>query len=432
MSASVEATTSLERKLTVTVPAAELNSAVNEKLKQTSRKIRLDGFRPGKVPVAVVKQRYGAGIRAEALEEAVRKHYIQALTDEQLSPVGDPKIEFTKNDVDADVEFVATFEVMPEIEVAPFTDMEFVRESAEVTDADISTMIESLRSQRADYESVERPAQSGDQVTIDFLGKIDGEAFAGGAANDHQLILGSGQMIPGFEAGIEGMSSGESKIVDVNFPDDYGKEELAGKAAQFEISLKAAAAPQLPALDKDFFAQFSAKSDNLDDFKQEVRANMEREASTSLANRLKTAVLDKLVSANEFEVPAALVGEEVHRLKHQAAEQFAGDQKIDPHALPDEMFSEQALRRVKIGLLINQIIQQAALKADETKVMEHIEQQAAVYQDPQQVVDYYKGNAELMNQARAMVVENQAIDHILEQSQVSEAKLSYEQATKTS
>jgi len=431
MQVSVETTNGLERRMTVGVPAAEVDNAVTQKLMETARRVRIDGFRPGKVPVSVVRQRYGLGIRAEVLEEVVRNQYVQALSAEKIMPAGSPEIELTKDLEGEDVEFVATFEVFPEIELAPVDGFEFEKATAEITDADIDKMLENLQKQRANYVSVERAAEDGDRVKIDFAGKIDGEAFEGGSAEGQSVTLGSGQMIPGFEDGIVGMKVAEEKAVEVTFPEDYGSEELAGKAAVFDIKLHEVAEAQLPELDEEFFAAFGSEGKDIESFKVEIRQNMEREARNALQGKLKNEVIDKLVEANQFDVPKALVSEEIHRLKHQAVQQFGGQAQLDPHALPDDLFSEQAERRVRVGLIMNEVITKGELKADDEVVQEYIKDQASVYQDPQQVVDYYNSNAQMLDQVKAAVVENAAIDHILEQSKVTDVNVSYEEAIKS-
>lgn len=431
MQVSVEATGGLERRLTVGVPAAEVDGAVDQKLKETARRVRIDGFRPGKVPVSVVKQRFGSGIRAEVLQEVVQQHYAKAISEEKLTPAGMPSIEFTRDQAGNDVEFVATFEVFPEVELAEIDDYEFDKPTAEVTDADVDKMIDNLRQQKAEYKPVERAAQQDDQVRIDFAGQVDGEAFDGGSAEDQTLVLGSGSMIPGFEAGIEGMKAGETKAVEVTFPDDYGNAELAGKKAVFDITVHEVGEPELPELDEAFFQAFGSQNTDLDSFKAEVRQNMEREARNALHNKLKNEVIDKLLENNDLDVPAALVDEEIGRLQQQAVQQFGGGAQMDPSSLPKELFQDQAQRRVKIGLLMNELIESAGLKAEDDDVRAYIEDQASVYQDPQQVIDYYYSNAELLNQVRAMVVENAAIDYILSKSKVSESTLGYEDAVKS-
>jgi trigger factor len=431
MQVSIETTSGLERRMTVGVPASEVDIAVNTKVKETARRVRIDGFRPGKVPVSVVKQRFGAGIRAEVLEEVVRNHYFKAITEQKVMPAGNPNIQFTKDVAGEDVEFTATFEVFPEIELAGYDGFEFEKSVVEITDADVEKMLENLQKQRANYVSVERACKEGDRVKIDFVGKVDGEVFEGGSAEGQSVTLGSGQMIPGFESGIEGMEVGATKAIDVTFPEDYGNKELAGKAAVFDITVHEVAEAELPEMDEAFFAAFGADVKDVDAFRVEVRSNMEREAKTALQGKLKNSVIDKLVEVNTLDVPKALVADEIGRLKQQAVQQFGGGAEMDPNTLPNELFQDQAERRTKVGLIMNEIVTKSEIKADDAAVKAYIEEQASVYQDPQQVIDYYNNNAEMLNQVKAVVVENAAIDHILAQSKVKDVKVGYDEAIKS-
>ncbi|MBU2865262.1 trigger factor [Reinekea forsetii] len=431
MQVSIETTSGLERRMTVGVPASEVDIAVNTKVKETARRVRIDGFRPGKVPVSVVKQRFGAGIRAEVLEEVVRNHYFKAITEEKVMPAGNPNIEFTKDVAGEDVEFIATFEVFPEVELAGFDGFEFEKSVAEITDADVETMLENLQKQRANYKEVKRKSKEGDRVKIDFAGKVDGELFEGGSAEGQSVTLGSGQMIPGFESGIEGMKAGETKTIDVTFPEDYGNKELAGKAAQFDITVHEVAEAELPEMNEEFFAAFGADVKDVDAFRVEVRSNMEREAKNALQGKLKNDVIDKLLEVNTLDVPKVLVDDEIVRLKQQAMQQFGGGADMDPNTLPNELFQDQAERRTKVGLIMNEIVNKAEIKADDALVKAYIEEQASVYQDPAQVIEYYNNNAEMLNQVKAVVVENAAIDHILAESKVTEVKVGYEDAIKS-
>ena len=431
MQVSVETTAGLERRMTVGVPANEIDNAVSQKLKDTARRVKIDGFRPGKVPMSVVKQRFGEGIRAEVLEDVVRNHYVQAISAEKIIPAGAPRIEFTKDITGQDVEFTATFEVFPDVTLASFDGIELEKMTATVTDADIDTMLENLQKQRANFVAVDRVAQLTDRVKIDFAGKIDGELFDGGSAEGQSVTLGSGQMIPGFESGIEGMAVGSEKAIDVTFPEDYGNKEWAVKLAVFDIKVLEVAEAELPELNAEFFTAFGAEGKDVETFKVEVRQNMEREARTALDGQLKNAVIDQLVAANEFDVPKALVQEEIQRLKQQAVKQFGEQSQIDPSALPDDLFSEQAARRVKIGLIMNEVVTSAEIKADEAAVKSYIADQASVYQDPQQVIDYYSNNAEMLDQVKAVVVENAAVDHILSKCKIVDTAVSYEEAIKS-
>ncbi|MFQ3230104.1 trigger factor [Reinekea sp.] len=431
MQVSIETTSGLERRMTVGVPASEVDTAVNTKVNETARRVRIDGFRPGKVPVSVVKQRFGAGIRAEVLEEVVRNHYFKAITEEKVMPAGNPNIEFTKDVAGEDVEFVATFEVFPEIELAGYDGFAFDKSVADITDADVETMLENLQKQRANFKEVKRKSKDGDRVKIDFAGKVDGELFDGGSAEDQAVTLGSGQMIPGFESGIVGMKTGETKTIDVTFPEDYGNKELAGKEAKFDITVYEVAEAELPEMDEAFFAAFGADVKDVDAFRVEVRSNMEREAKNALQGKLKNDVIEKLLEVNTLDVPKALVADEIGRLKQQAMQQFGGGADMDPNTLPNELFQDQAERRTKVGLIMNEIVTKSEIKADDAAVKAYIEEQASVYQDPAQVIEYYNTNPEMLNQVKAVVVENAAIDHILAESKVTEVKVGYEEAIKS-
>ena len=428
MQISVETTSGLERRMTIGLPAEKIDSEVEKRLKDTAGRVRIDGFRPGKVPVSVVRQRYGKGIRQEVVSDVMRSSFVEAVTQEKMNPAGMPAVEPTKNKKGEDFEFVATFEIYPEVAIAGFDGFTFDRETVEITDADVDKMLDSLQKQRTTYEAVERAAANDDQVTIDFVGKVDGEEFDGGKAEGSKVVLGSGSMIPGFEEGIVGMSAGEEKTIDVNFPEDYQAENLAGKAAQFDIKVTEVAAGNAPEIDKEFIESFHSKAEDVDGFKTDVRQNMEREATTQLKSKLKNSVVDQLLEANAIDVPSALVKDEIHRLKHQAVQQFGGGANLDPDTLPDDMFKDQGERRVKVGLLMNEVIKQHEIKADPQAVRGYIEEMAAVYQDPQVVIDYYYNNQEQLSQVEAVVVEEAVVEKVLSESQVTDKTVSYEDA----
>lgn len=430
MQVSVEATSTIERQMTVTVPAARIEDDVNSRLKQTARSARIDGFRPGKVPLNVIKRRYGQGIRQEVLGEVIQHTFYEAVTKENLKPAGGPSIE-PKGDAEGqDFQYVATFEVYPEIALADFSQAELVKDTSSITDADVDTMVETLQKQHADWTDVERAAENGDRVNIDFEGFKDGEAFQGGKSEGHELVLGSNTMIPGFEDGVIGMSAGEEKEINVTFPESYHAEELAGAAVVFKIKVNSVAAPQLPALDAEFFAKFGIEEAELAGFKAEIRKNMERELKQALNSKVKNRVLNKLVEVNEVAVPKALVDGEIDRLRQQAVQRFGGGANLDPSALPAELFADQARKRVAIGLLVGEVIQSNSLKADEERVKATVEEIAETYQQPQEVRDYYLNNKEQLAQVEALVLEDQVVDLLLSQAKVTEVAVSYEDALK--
>jgi len=431
MQVSVEASTSLERRVTVTVPAEKIDSAVDKKVQETAKTIRLDGFRKGKVPTKVVKKRYGASIRQEVLGDVIQSSYFEALQEAKINPAGMPEIEPKEDAGEGDFSYVAVVEVYPEIELADASGLNIERQAGTITDTDVDNMIEMLRKQQSEWNEVARAAADGDQVNIDFKGFVDGEAFDGGEAAGHDLVIGSGSMIPGFEDGITGMSAGEEKDITVTFPEDYQAEHLAGKEATFKITAHKVSESILPELNEEFYAKFSPKGKGEDDFKAEIRTNMEREMTQALKGKLKNAVLDAYVELNEFDVPKALVKEELGRLKQQALQQFGGgNQQLDPSILPDEMFQDQADKRVKVGLLAGEVIKANEMAADEDKVKALVEEMAQGYEDPKEFVDYYLNNADQRSQLEGVVLEDMVVEHLLAAGTVTDTEVDYETAVK--
>jgi len=431
MQVSVEATTALERQMTVTVPAERIDNDVAKRLQQTARTARIDGFRPGKVPVKVVKKRYGAGIRQEVIGDVVQRSFYEAAQQEKLIPAGGPNIEFKNDKEGEDFEFVATFEVYPEIELADYSAVEIEKASAEVTEADVDTMLETLQKQQTEWVEADRAAEDGDQLNINFEGFIDGEAFDGGKAEGMDLVLGSNSMIPGFETGLVGAKTGEETELNVTFPEEYHAENLKGKDALFKVTVNKVSAPQLPELNEEFFTKFGLEGKTVEEFKSEVTKNMAREMNQALKMKLKDQVFGKLIDINAIEVPAALVDSEIDVLRRQAVQQFGGaNSQLDPNTLPKEMFEEQAKRRVTIGLLVQEVIKANELKADDDRVREVVEEQAETYQEPQQVIDYYYSNDEMLNQIKSLVLEDQVVEQLLSSAKVNEVTVSYEDAIK--
>ncbi|NVK11212.1 MAG: trigger factor [Gammaproteobacteria bacterium] len=429
MQVSIETTTGLERRMTVGIPADQIDAAVDARLKQASKTVKINGFRKGKVPMRVVKQRFGDGIRQEVLGDAINRSFYQALQQEKVRPAGQPSIEPTKTDEGSDIEFVATFEVYPEVELADLSDIEVTKPVADVEATDVDNMIEILRKQQAKWVAVERAAESGDRVNINYTGSKDGEEFDGGKAEGSSLVLGSGQMIPGFEDGIVGMSAGEEKTIDVTFPEEYHSEELKGAAVQFAIKVNAVEVQELPELNEEFFAAYGVEEGGEEKFREEVTANMQRELKNAVTNKVKQQVMDALVAKHEFDVPAALIASETQTLRQQMMQQFGG-QQIDPSMLPDELFKDQAVRRVRLGLVLGQVIQDKELKSDEALVDAKLEEIASTYQDPQEVIDYYKSNEQMLQGIQSVVLEDQAVEAVIASSTVVEEKMSYDEAIK--
>ena len=428
MQVSVENTSALERRMTIAVPAERVENEVNKRLQQTAKRAKVAGFRPGKVPMSVIRQRFEADARQEAFGDLVQASFYEAIVEQKLNPAGAPAVEPKSFEKGKDLEFVAVFEVFPEFTVAGFESISVERLSAEVADADLDNMLEVLRKQNTRFEAVERAAQNDDQVNIDFVGKVDGEVFAGGSAKGTQLVLGSGRMIPGFEDGLVGAKAGEERVVNVTFPEDYQNLDLAGKAAEFTITVNSVSAPVLPELNEEFFAQFGIKESTLEGFRSEVRKNMERELRQAIKTKVKNQVMDGLLAANPIEVPKALQENEVNRLRVQAVQQFGGN--IKPEQLPAELFEEQAKRRVVLGLIVAEVVKQFELKPDEGKVREMIEEMASAYQEPEQVISWYYKNDQQLNEVRSVVLEEQVVDTVLQKATVTDKSVSYEDAVK--
>lgn len=428
MQVSVESTSALERRMTVGVPAARVETEVNKRLQQTARQVKIPGFRPGKVPMSIIRQRYKAAALQEAMGDIIQATFYEAVLDQKLNLAGAPSVEPKSMEEGKDFEYIAVFEVFPEIQVAGFEAVEVERLQAEVTDADVDNMLEILRKQNTRFEPIERAAENGDQLNIDFVGKIDGEAFAGGSAKGTLLVLGSGRMIPGFEEALLGVAAGEDRVINPTFPEDYQNLDLAGKTAEFTVTVNSVSAPQLPELNDDFFAMFGVTEGGLEDFRAEVRRNMERELRQALKTKVKNQVMDGLLANNAIEVPKTLIGDEVDRLRVQAVQQFGGN--IKPDQLPAELFEEQAKRRVALGLLVAEIVKQAELKADEARVRALIEEMASAYQEPAQVVTWYYKNEQQLNEVRSVVLEEQVVDTVLQKAKVTDKSVSYDEAIK--
>ena len=426
MQVSVETTSNIERRMTIGVPAQEIDQAVQKRLQETARTVRLNGFRPGKVPMSVVKRRFGDSIRQEIVGEVMRDNYIKALQEQDVNPAGWPRFEPKTMEEGKDLEFVAIFEVLPEIELGDLSKVEVEKPVSEVTDKDIDTMIDNLRRQQATMKEVKRKSKNKDVVTIDFKGSIDGEEFEGGSAEGHRLTLGSGQMIPGFEKGIVGGKAGEELEIDVEFPADYHNEDLAGKPAKFAITIHKVEEPQLPELDQEFFKRFGIEAEDEAAFREEVKKNMERELKQAVSNKVKNDVVEGLLATTELDIPSALVDQEIDRLRQDAVQRFGG--QVDFQQLPKEIFEDQAKRRVKTGLLFQEVVKKNDLKADDAKVEEKIQEIASTYEQPDEVIAHFSSNADQKAQVESSVLEDAVVDHVLAQAKVSEKKMKYEEA----
>ena len=423
MQVSVETGEGLERKLTVQVPAETIDAQVESRLQSMKSQVKIDGFRPGKVPLSVVKKRYATQVFQEVAGEVMQNTFRDAVTQENLKPASDPSIEPISFEFGKPLEYVATFEVYPEVELAPVSDLEVEKLSAEITDKDVDGLLETLRKQKASWSEVDRASEKGDRVIISFKGSVDGELFDGGSAENVPLELGSGSMIPGFEEPIIGMAKDSEKTIDVTFPDDYSVSDLAGKAAQFEISVSKVEASELPELDDAFAKDFGVEEGSLSKLREDVSANMQRELNNRLSSDLKSKVMDKLLEANPVLVPKAIVMEEAETLKQQASAQMGGDQSVD-------LFTGEAERRVKLGMILGDLIKLSGLQADQSIVEERLAAMAKDYEDPSEFVNYYKSNPQMMRGVESLVVEDMIVDWIVGQAKVSTVESSFDEVMK--
>ena len=433
MQVVLESPSALERQFTITIPTGDVETEFEAKLAETAKRVRIDGFRPGKVPAKVVRQRYGQAIRQEIVSDLMEKSLGEALSEHDVKPIGQPKIDDVKFEEGSDFSFKATFEVFPELDPILVDGDEIEQTTCKVGAADIKEMIATLREQRKSWkESARAASKEGDRVTINFEGFVDGEAFDGGKGEDHALVLGSGAMIPGFEDGIVGMKKGDSRDIEVTFPEDYQAEELKGKAATFKIEVTKLERGELPTVDEAFIQSFGVESGDEKDFKAELKEQMQRELSLTLKNMNKTKVFDVLLEKNaDTPVPESAIKSEIHSLKHQAVERFGGGQQFDPHQLPDELFAEQAERRVRLGILLGATVKKLGLAADPDRVRALIDEMAAAYDDAEQVVNFYYSNDENLKQVEALAVEEQVAEKLLESAKAKTIDMSYADVMKS-
>ena len=436
MQVTSEAVSGIARRLNVSVPTSRVNEQFEARLKRTAKTAKINGFRPGKVPLNVVRREYGAGIYQEVVNDVIRDTVFEAIQQEKINAVGMPNIDKVENKEDALV-YEATVEIYPEVEVKAFDSLEIERKASEVNDKDVDQMIENLQKQRQTWAETKGMAKKDMQVTFDFEGTIDGEKFEGGTAEDFKLVLGSGRMIPGFEDGIVGMKKGEEKVIDVTFPEDYQAENLAGKAAQFKITVKLVEKPKLPEIDAEFLKTFAVtEEEGVEKLKADVRKNMDREVKNGLRNQVKSATFDALVAANDVEIPSAMLAQEIDRQRQQMIQQFTqqfgaqGAQSFDSSMLPDDLFKEQAEKAVKLGVLVSKVLADAKIEVDPARVEAYIDDMASSYEDPTEVIEYFKNDKQQRAQIEAVVLEDQIVDHILASAKVTDTAISYEDLLK--
>jgi trigger factor len=420
MQVSIESGEGLERRMTVELPAERVDEEIDKRLKHIAKTAKMAGFRPGKVPMSMVRKRYSDQVRQEVFGELVQSTYFEALSHEKLQPAGNPTIEPLEKEPGEGMAYTAVFEVLPEIELSDLSGVTIKRPKVEVTDDDLQEMIERLRKQRVTWSDVERASEKGDRVIINFKGYIDGELFQGGSADDAPLVLGSGSMIEGFEEGLMGAAAGDSRTLEVKFPEDYRVNDLAGKPATFEVEVTKVAEPVLPEVDDEFAKAFGVAEGGMDAFKVEIRSNMEREAEEKIRNILKQQAMDALLEQNTIDIPQAMVQQEAQALLEQTKANMAQSGQSSNLELPPELFEEQAKRRVSLGLIIAEVVRANDIQLDEARLRARVEEVAASYEQPQEVIDYYYSNQQQLAGMQNLVLEEQVMEWVLEQAQVED------------
>lgn len=418
----------LERRIDMTVPMAEIEKDVEQRLKKMARTVKMPGFRPGKVPFKMVAQQYGAQARNEAIGEAVEKAFGDAVREQNLRVAGYPRIEPKGGEDASRLEFSAVFEVYPEVKLNGIGDKSIERPQIDVGEAEVDKTLEVLRKQRTTYAAVERVAAQGDRVVIDFTGKLNGEVFQGGQATDYAVVLGEGRMLPDFENGIAGLKVGESRTFDLTFPADYQATELAGKQVSFEVMLKGVEAPQLPAVDADFARSLGIEDGEVAKMRAEIRSNLESEVKKRIKARIKEQAMQALLDANPLDVPKALIEQESESMA-EAARQDLANRGVDIKNMPVDAnwFTAQAERRVKLGLIIAEAVKANALHAKPEQVRALIDEQAQSYEQPEDVVRWYYSQPQRLAQVEALAIEENVVNWVVANARTADKAASFDE-----
>jgi len=427
---NLETLGALERRLSVSLPATDIDSEVENRLKRLSRTVKMHGFRPGKVPLKVVEQHYGPQVRQEVLGDAMQKSFGEAVRQQNLRVAGYPKFELAPP-TDGSVEFrySATFEIYPEVKVGDISGAKIERPAFVVGEAEVDKTLEIMRKQRARYEAIERAAQTGDRATIDFRGTLDGAEFSGSSGTGQQAVLGEGRLLPDFEAGVIGMKPGESKAFDVRFPADYHGREVAGKTARFEVTLRQVAAPRLPEIDADFAKGLGVADGDLARMRAEVRGNLEREVKAKLRSQLREQVMQALLDATRIDAPRSLVQIEIERLQSGTRRELAArGVKVTPETpLPAEAFEQQAQRRVNLGLILGELVRMHNLHPKPEQVRKVVEEQAESYERPEEVVKWFYAEPERLREIESAVLEDNVVAWALGVARVTDRNADFDE-----
>ena len=428
MQVSVENTGPLERRMRVEVPEEKIANEVVNRLQSLSRTTRIQGFRPGKAPFKVVQRRFGTKVRQEVIGEVVQTSFYEALAREKLRPASRPTIDPMDAEQGQGLVYTATFEVYPEVNLAPIEKLKLEKAVCQISDDDVEKMIEVIRKQQRSLQAVKRKAREGDVLIIDFKGSVDGEAFAGGEARDFQVELGSKRLIAGFEDGLSGAKAGEELTLNLDFPDEYHKRELAGKPVKFLVAVKAVNEQVLPELDEKLFSSMGVNAGGLDEFKAQVRRNMEREAEMAVANKTRNNILDALYAANKIELPKTLINNEAMHLHEQfsASLQMRGINVDNLPVKDTTAFNEQAEKKVTLQLIIADIVKTNQIKTDPATVRNMIEKIAQSYEDPNEVIKWYNSDQNRLAEVEALALEDEVVKWILSRAKVKEQKLTFD------
>ena len=431
MAVTVETLEKLERKITLTLPVGTIQSEVDNRLKKLARTVKMDGFRPGKVPMNVVAQRYGYSVHYEVMNDKVGEAFSAAANEAKLRVAGQPRISEKEGAPEGNMTFDAIFEVYPEVKITDLTTAEIEKVSAEVSDAAIDKTIDILRKQRRTFaqRAADAPAQDGDRATIDFEGKIDGETFAGGKAEDFQFLIGDGQMLKEFEEAVRGMKSGESKTFPLSFPADYHGKDVAGKQADFLVTVKKLEAANLPEVNEALAKSLGIADETVEGLRSDIKKNLEREVKFRLLARNKNAVMDALVANAELDLPNSSVQAELDRMIEGARAELTqrGVKDADKAPIPDDVFRPQAEKRVRLGLVVAELVRANDLQAKPEQLKAHIEELAASYEKPQDVVRWYLSDNRRMGEVEAVVIENNVTDFVLSKAKVTEKTVSFDE-----
>ncbi|WP_198262747.1 trigger factor [sulfur-oxidizing endosymbiont of Gigantopelta aegis] len=424
MQVSIETKEGLEREMLVEFPTSDINGEVNSRLQSLTKTAKINGFRPGKIPMSVIKKRYGGHVEAEVLNEKLQQSYFEAVNQEKLKPAGQPTIDMVDNDDKNIVKYKAVFEVYPEITPASFDGQAFEKANVTIGEEDIDSTVENIRKQNQTFTDVDRGAEEGDQVVVDFVGTIDGEAFKGNEGKQVPVTIGQGQMIEGFEEGIKGAKAGDEKTLNLKFPEDYHYKDVAGKNVDFAVTVSAVKEATLPELNDEFFTKFGVSEGGNDAFRAEVKKNMQLELDKAIDAKLKNQVMDTIIEINDVIAPKALVEEEAKNMAEQMQSQYQMQTQGDSQ-LQTSLFEDQATRRVTLGMILAELVKVNEITATPELVKEKINEMAESYENPQEVMDYYMSHKEKLAEIESFVLEEKIVDWACEQATIAEKDFSF-------